>query len=74
MTDGQTKREAWIEKRAVELVAAGWKPATATKRAAKEWRAQSPAHMAAMKRNATMRQARNERLAELPASDALASR
>lgn len=36
-----TKREAWIEKRAGELLASGWRnPALAAKRAASEWRAQ----------------------------------
>ena len=75
MTDGKTtktKREAWIGQRADELVATGWKPATAMKRAMKEWRKISPQHVAAQKRNADMAQARADRLATLPASDPLA--
>lgn len=69
----QTKREAWIEARANELLAAGWRnPALATKRATTEWRRQSPQHAAAVRRNGAMRQARSERMGALPASDPLA--
>lgn len=70
-----TKREAWIEKRAGELLASGWRnPALAAKRAASEWRAQSPQRKAAVERNAAMKAARDERMAALPASDPLARR
>ncbi len=67
----QTARQTFIDRRAAELTAAGWQPATAQKRAAKEWRKISPQHMAAVKRNDAMRAARSERLAALPHSDPL---
>ncbi len=66
----KTTRTMWIEARANALLAAGWKsPALATKRAAREWRTQSPQHMTAAKRNREMAAARRERLNILPASD-----
>jgi hypothetical protein len=67
----QTARSQWIDDRAAALQAAGWQPATAAKRAAKEWRKISPQHVAAAKRNAQMRQARADRLTALPHSDPL---
>lgn len=65
----QNARSRWIADRAAALQAAGWQPATAQKRAAKEWRKISPQHVAATKRNAAMAQARRDRLAALPHSD-----
>jgi len=53
-----TKRTAWIDTKAAELVAKGWKLATAQKRAAKLWRLQSPQHIAAEKRNRDLARAR----------------
>lgn len=74
-TAPKTTRTMWIEARANALLAAGWhSPALATKRAAREWRNQSPQHMAAMKRNSNMAAARRERLNILPASDPAAWR
>lgn len=64
--DRKTARQTFIDDRAAALMAAGWHETTAQKRAAKEWRKISPQHVAAVKRNAAMRQARNERLAALP--------
>lgn len=55
-----TKREAWIAQRVNALLADGWKsPELAAKRAARDWRNQSPAHKAAVKRNNAMAAARN---------------
>jgi hypothetical protein len=51
-------RALWIDTRAAELVGKGWKPATATKRATKEWRLHSPQHVAAQKRNRDLARAR----------------
>lgn len=67
-----TKRGAWIEARAAELLAAGWKnPQLAAKRATREWKTHSPQHAAAAQRNAEMRRARTERLNELHPADAV---
>jgi hypothetical protein len=64
-TPRQTKRNAWIQQRAAELVAAGWhSQALATKRAAKEWRAHSPQRAAANRRNAALQAARLQHIAE----------
>lgn len=53
-------REAWILARVDELLASGWtKRHVAEKRAAKDWRLQSPQHKAAVKRNAALAAARN---------------
>lgn len=69
----QTKRQEWINRRASELIASGWRSqALALKRAAKEWRKASPQHQAAVKRNSAMAQARADRLNSLPASDVFA--
>lgn len=67
----RTTRQTFIDDRAAELIAAGWRPATAQKRATKEWRLHSPQHLAAVKRNAAMRAARDERMAALHPSDPL---
>jgi hypothetical protein len=65
-----TPRATWIQARTAELLAAGWtNAALATKRATREWTTHSPQHAAAVKRNAEMRQARTERLNDLPATD-----
>lgn len=59
-----TNRATWIQQRADELIAAGWHSRQlAVKRATTEWRARSPQRAAANRRNAAMRQARNERMA-----------
>lgn len=74
-TDRMTPKGAFIQKRADELLAAGWhSPALATKCAAREWRNQSPQHKAAAKRNGDMAAARREQLNILPASDPMAWR
>jgi hypothetical protein len=67
----QNARSRWIDDRAAALQAAGWQAATAQKRAAREWRKISPQHVAAVKRNESMRAARADRLAALPHSDPL---
>lgn len=67
----KTARQTFIDDRSAELIAAGWRPATAQKRATKEWRLRSPQHLAAVKRNAAMRASRDERMAALPTSDPL---
>lgn len=54
MTQKLNKRAVWINERAAALVAKGWKAETATKRAAKEWRLQSPQHIAAERRSRDM--------------------
>lgn len=70
-TDRMTPKGAFIQKRAAELLAAGWhSPALAQKRASREWRVQSPQHKAAAKRNRDMAAARLQRMAELPVTDA----
>lgn len=58
MTKKATPRQIWIDTRAAALVAKGWKAETATKRATKEWRLQSPQHIAAEKRNRDLARAR----------------
>jgi hypothetical protein len=58
-----TARGEWIERRANELLATGWKShKLATQRATKEYRAQSPQRAAANRRNAALEAARRERL------------
>ena len=59
-TPKPTKRQTWIDARAAELMAKGahWIPALAAKRAAKEWRLQSPQHIAAERRNRDLARAR----------------
>lgn len=65
-------REAWILNRTEEILASGWtKRHLAEKRAAREWRLQSPQHKAALKRNAAMAAARVARFNELPTTDAV---
>lgn len=53
-----TKRGEFIATKTAELVAKGWKAATAEKYAAKCWRLQSPQHIAAEKRNRDLARAR----------------
>ena len=67
----KTARQTFIDERAAELIGTGWTPATAAKRAAKEWRLRSPQHLAAVARNNAMAAARNERMATLSHSDPL---
>jgi hypothetical protein len=59
------KRSEWITQRAAELLASGWQSqALATKRAGKEWAAQSPQRAAANRRNAALEAARLQHIAE----------
>lgn len=59
----------WIDQRAGELMASGWKQEKlAKKRAAREWRTQTPQHKSATRRNNTMHVARLQRLVDAPAS------
>lgn len=46
-----SKRTAFINQRIAELTAKGWSERGATKRATKDWRLQSPQHIAAERRN-----------------------
>jgi hypothetical protein len=65
-----TKREAFIASRTYELLNAGWNRLAAKKRAARDWRLQSPQHKAAVARNNAMHASRLARYAELPTTDA----
>lgn len=61
-------REAWILARVDELLASGWKQRhLAEKRAARDWRLQSPAHKTAVARNNAMAAARNAAYVEASA-------
>jgi hypothetical protein len=59
----KTPRTIWIDARTAELTAKGWKLANATKRAAKEYRLQSPQHIAAQRRNRDLARERAAHLA-----------
>lgn len=45
------KRTVFVNQRVAELMAKGWSERGAVKRAAKEWRLNSPQHIAAERRN-----------------------
>lgn len=60
VTPAETKRSAFIAARTAELQAKGYTAKNAARRAAKDWRLQSPAHKRAIARCVALADARLE--------------